>query len=531
MKISKVIIKNYRCLSNSQVTLNEHLNIIVGDNECGKSTFLEAIHLALSGQLNGRPIQAELHPHLFNAEAVRQYVKSFGSMFSKAPPTILIELYFLDDPGIARFRGKNNSLRQDAAGVKLLIEFNEEYQEEYAEYVADPTIIRTIPVEYYVVRWRDFADNDITARSIPIKSSFIDASTIRNNSAASRYVLDLVKDGLSKKEQVDLALSYRLMKDEFLTDERVREINGSLDQKKGIVSQKTLSISLDTSSRASWELSVVPHLDDIPMPLVGKGEQNSVKIKLAMEASAQSHVFLIEEPENHLSFSNLSILISHISTRLSGRQLVLTTHSSFVLNKLGMDSVFLFRSGNARPLKDLPKDTYNYFMKLPGYDTLRLILAKRAILVEGPSDELIVQKAFLMRFGKMPLAMGVDVISVSSLAFKRFIDIAALLSIDVDVVTDNDGDVSRLEKRYKDYFNFPSVEFEYDKDETAKTLEPQLVKSNGLDIVNSIIGKSFQTAEDLLSYMADNKTECALKFFETDHCWTIPTYIKNVVHE
>nr|WP_256466370.1 AAA family ATPase [Bradyrhizobium sp. 182] len=156
------------------------------------------------------------------------------------------------------------------------------------------------------------------------------------------------------------------MKDEFLTDERVREINGSLDQKKGIVSQKTLSISLDTSSRASWELSVVPHLDDIPMPLVGKGEQNSVKIKLAMEASAQSHVFLIEEPENHLSFSNLSILISHISTRLSGRQLVLTTHSSFVLNKLGMDSVFLFRSGNARPLKDLPKDTYNYFMKLPG---------------------------------------------------------------------------------------------------------------------------------------------------------------------
>lgn len=131
----------------------------------------------------------------------------------EAPPTILVELYFVDDPGIARFKGKNNSLRQDSTGVKLSIEFNEEYQEEYAEYVADPAIIKTIPIEYYIVRWRDFADNDITARSIPIKSSFIDASTIRNNSAASRYVLDLVKDGLSKKEQVDLALSYRLMTD------------------------------------------------------------------------------------------------------------------------------------------------------------------------------------------------------------------------------------------------------------------------------------------------------------------------------
>jgi len=29
----------------------------------------------------------------------------------------------------------------------------------------------------------------------------------------------------------------------------------------------------------------MPHLDDIPLTLVGKGEQNAVKVKLAMEAS------------------------------------------------------------------------------------------------------------------------------------------------------------------------------------------------------------------------------------------------------
>ena len=90
-------------------------------------------------------------------------------------------------------------------------------------------------------------------------------------------------------------------------------------------------------------------------------------------------------------------------------------------------------------------------MKLPGYDTLRLILAERAIFVEGPSDELIVQKAFLMKFGKMPLEMGVDVIAVSSLAFKRFLDIALVLNADVDVVTDNDGDLDKLKKKYADY--------------------------------------------------------------------------------
>jgi len=457
VNIAKVIIKNYRCLPATTVVLNEHLNIIVGDNECGKSTFLEAVYLALSGQLNGRHIQGELHPHLFNSDTVSNYISSVNSTTPRPPPSILIELYFADDPTLTRLKGQNNSLKEDVPGVKVSIEFNDDYRLEYAAYIADSTLIKTIPVEYYVVRWRDFADNEVTSRSIPIKPSFIDASTIRNNAAASRYVLDLVKDGLSKKEQVDLALSYRLMKDKFLADERVSAINKSLDKKKGVVSKKSLSISLDTSSRASWEVGVIPHLDDIPMTLVGKGEQNSVKIKLAMEASAESHLFLIEEAENHLSFSNLNVLIKHISDRLNDRQLIITTHSSFVLNKLGVGSVLMFREGSATTLNTLPKDTYDYFMKLPGYDTLRLILSKRAILVEGPSDELIVQKAFLMMFGKMPLEMGIDVISVSSLAFKRFLEIADILKIEVDVVTDNDGDVAKLERKYKDYLSHPSI--------------------------------------------------------------------------
>ena len=61
-------------------------------------------------------------------------------------------------------------------------------------------------------------------------------------------------------------------------------------------------------------------------------------------------------------------------------------------------------------MKDLSQDTRDYFMKLPGYDTLRLIMSKRTILVEGPSDELIVQKAYKAQHGRLPLEDGVDVI-------------------------------------------------------------------------------------------------------------------------
>lgn len=529
MYITKVVIENYRCLKQCTTDLNDKLNILVGNNESGKSTLLEAIYLALSGYLNSRPIQLELHPHLFNLEAVRDFIANLRAGRSAPPPHVLIELYLAEHSSLSFLKGTNNSTRENCPGVKLLIEFDDKYADEYKSYVADPAAIRTIPIEYYAVRWRGFSDSDITARSIPIKPSLIDASTIRNNAAASRYVVDIMKDSLSRKQLVDLALSYRLLKDKFLQDGRIDAINRALEAKKGSISNKILSVSLDTSSRAGWESGVMPQLDEVPMPLVGKGEQNSIKIKLALESSSDAHLVLIEEPENHLSHSNLNSLIEHISTHRGERQIIITTHSSYVLNKLGVESVRLFGRSKSMTLGDLTPQTRDYFLKLPGHDTLRLILAERAILVEGPSDELVVQRAFERRHGAMPLARGVDVITVSSLAFKRFLEIAQLLERRVDVVTDNDGDVSALKIKYAEYSAKPGISIHFDEDTAARTLEPQLLKANGRAKVNTILGKKFTNDDELLKYMAANKTEVALAFFDTAEAWVAPTYIEAAI--
>ena len=69
MHITKVNIENYKCFKGSfSLDLNDCVNIIVGNNEAGKSTILEAIHLALSGLLNGRYLKNELSQYLFNKE-------------------------------------------------------------------------------------------------------------------------------------------------------------------------------------------------------------------------------------------------------------------------------------------------------------------------------------------------------------------------------------------------------------------------------------------------------------------------------
>jgi hypothetical protein len=57
--------------------------------------------------------------------------------------------------------------------------------------------------------------------------------------------------------------------------------------------------------------------------------------------------------------------------------------------------------------------------------------------VEGPSDELIVQHAYLDAHGKLRTRDGIDV-SVR-LSFKRFLELAVPLQRRTAVITDNDG--------------------------------------------------------------------------------------------
>lgn len=273
-------------------------------------------------------------------------------------------------------------------------------------------------------------------------------------------------------------------------------------------------------------------MDDLPFDCAGKGEQCRVQMRLAIAGIEQSRVLLVEEPENHLSHSNLNMLIEDIQQHCADRQVIITTHSAFVLNKLGIDNLCLIsHDGKTAALTELPSDTKDYFMKLPGYDTLRLILSRRCILVEGPSDELIVQRAYKDKHGKLPLEDGVDVISVGALAFKRFLAIAESLTLDVRVVTDNDGSVTTLKRKYAHYLDetIPNVQICFDPDEAYPTLEPQLVKSNSLDTLNAILGKNFTDNASLLQYMKNNKTDCALKLFETTQPWSTPAYIANAI--
>lgn len=536
MHIKKIIIEGFKTFRKFDLDLNEHLNIVVGDNETGKTTLLEAINLVLSCQLDGRNIQYELNPYIFNSDIIKDYFNALKNGKHTPPPHILIEAYLDDDQSseLAKLKGTNNSAGEDCPGLYLKVELNEDFTEDFKKYSSAPDNPDILPTEYYTIVWRSFADNSVATRHLPFRAKIIDTSLVRGHLGPNKYLSKIINDVLEEDQRLWLSMAYRKLKHSFMNENGIKDINKYLAEKKGDVTTKNLTVSMDMSARSTWDSSITAHLDDIPFNSVGKGEQCRVQMKLAIEAAGDSNVLLIEEPENHLSHSNMYRLIEEITQKGADRQIVLTTHSNFVLNKLGIDNLKLLSpSGDTMTLSDLSSDngTKDYFMKLPGYDTLRLILAAKTILVEGPSDELIVQKAYKKERGKLPLEEGVDVISVGT-SFLRFLEIGKLLKLDIRVVTDNDGDVKALKRKYQDYLDgkVDNIKIYYDDDEGCVTLEPQLLKANSLKVLNRILDKTFGNNDDLLDYMRNNKTDSALKVFNSDKDITFPDYICNAIN-
>lgn len=533
MKIDKIYIQNFKGIESFNFDLNSDLNILVGNNETGKSTILEAIYLCLTGIYRGRKIQNELSPYIFNKKVYDSYLISIHEGNSPDIPVLIIELYLHPEDDVSRLQGTNNTRGENVPGVKVEIEFDSEFTEEYQNYIVNPENVKTIPSEYFKVNWFSFANHPLTRRSIPVNATLIDTTTIRLQYGTDYYLNKIISDQLSPKERTELSIEYRKLKESFAEQPSIQTINNKLAESRGDISDKEMKVSLDISTKTSWEANLTPYLDDIPFEFTGKGDQSISKMLLALERQTEfSDIILIEEPENHLSFSNMSKLINKIKEKCEGKQIILTTHSTYVANKLGLENLVLLGARHKiTKLNSLSEDTQGYFKKLPGYDTLRFILSDKVILVEGPSDELFVQKAYQKQNdNKLPIEAGIDVISVRGLSFKRFLQIAQIVKNEVVVVTDNDGNFEeKVQNKYQEFVEVENITICSDNNNDYPTLEPQIANVNSLAALNTILERTDESIDELLDFMKKNKTECALKFFETNEPFNIPEYISNAI--
>ena len=477
MHVKSIRLINFKKFKDDHLEFNDDVNIFVGDNNAGKSTILEALEIALNYNYRGRPFNTEFTPDLFNKSAVQQFLDSDRS--SAHLPRLVIEA-FID--GVPDYRGANNSLQIDAQGVIVQACFDTSLQDVYADYLKTNPSITSIPIEFYKLEWLDFGWNQIKAVAKKFRALYIDPTRIHPTMGKNQYISTILNTALEKEELVKLTLNYRENQQVFNQSGEVKAVNDGLDAEH-LITDKKLSIAASTLPAGSIQTGLQLEVDDVPFQFIGKGEQSNVQFKLAIQNKSKDiDLVMMEEPENHLSYSNLNKLVHYIENQRGTKQLFLTTHSSYVLNKLSINKICLVQSAYQRLHKLDPK-VVKTLKRLPGYDTLRVALSGKVILVEGPSDELVLKKIYYRKHDRLPEQDGIDIIVVRGVGFDTFIAVGKEIGTRINVLRDNDGAYQdNVVKARQEYAAFPNIKLISSDNDLAFSLEPAMIYANAADL-------------------------------------------------
>jgi putative ATP-dependent endonuclease of OLD family len=475
--VKSIKLINFKKFRDELLEFNDDVNIFVGDNNAGKSTILEALEIVLNYNHRGRPFNGEFSPDLFNQDAVNLFLASDKT--SKYLPVLTIEAYI---EGVPEYRGTNNSLKADAQGVVVQACFDVLLEDVYEKYLLTNPSITSIPIEFYKLEWLDFGWNPIRPIAKKFKALYIDPTRIHPTIGKNQYISSILNTALEKEELVKLTLNYRENLQVFNNSGEVMTVNANLDTAH-LITDRRLTIAASTLPAGAIQTGLQLKVDDVPFHFIGKGEQSNVQIKLAIQNKSHDiDLVMMEEPENHLSHTNLNKLVHYVENQRADKQLFLTTHSSYVLNKLSIDKICLVQSGYKR-LHTLDAQVVKTLKRLPGYDTLRVALSSKVILVEGPSDELVLKKIYQRKHNRLPEQDGIDIIVVRGVGFKTFIEVGKQIGTKIHVLRDNDGDYQgNVVQGRLEYAKFPNVKLFSSINENEFSLEPAMIYANAIDI-------------------------------------------------
>lgn len=529
--ITKVHIKGYRKFKDFVFDPNPEMNILVGGNEAGKSTLLEAIAMALTGKYEGFNAAESLNPYWFNTDLVGEFFDAISHRGSRLSdyPELRIDLYVdAPDGEPQKMRGINNMLKEDSVGLSIHAYPDPDYKEELEQYFTADDCPHVLPIEYYRLDWRDFAGQLVYRRPKDFGVAVIDTRTIRSDRGMDYYTRQLVEERLDPKTRNRVSVEHRKMRASLGTS-LMSTLNEALHMESSSISSLKLGIQVDQSRSTSWANTLVPEIDRIPFTQAGKGTQAIVKTILAMgRTSTCSNYLLIEEPENHLSHTRLRELLAYIEKERADRQVFVTTHSSYVLNRLGLERLVLLHDGEPHGFNGLSSKTSEYFKRLSGFDTLRLVLADKIVLVEGPSDEIVFNRFFEDHYGCGPLDCGVDVMSIGGVSFRRGFELASLLKRPLFALRDNDAkDPNHWKGQLKRFIEAGKRDIFIGEPNLGRTLEYQICSFNDETLLREVL--ELEPDQQPLEWMLNNKTDAALKIANSQQNLVPPKYIKDAI--
>ena len=554
MRISRVKIQNFRNIKTADVQLGDIVTLI-GENNSGKSNFLYALTLPFLSDDNN--IRKNLSWADINSEVKDEYYQFILDKkdnilnrtlsledFTAKLPVVSVEVDLVPDEK-ELYCVKDISYSVDVDGnilYGLRYEYKTSHPEEILSQVrsileseqVDPKSIGNIRMNLLPTRMYGYSI------VVPEKGTKVAYDTLRQFKymalSADRDSFSNTDERIGSKSLVRL-LQMRLSDTDLLTVEK--EYSRFFDALKNLSGMEQV-INWQDSSKIPNAKEFFDNIDILPnMPpmtsilssvrlgysgenlsLQGLGQRNLILLLVLLNSLHDEadeiafRILTVEEPEAHLCINNIRLVASFIKAFTDNNktmQLFYSTHSTELINKVDPKNIIVMSGGKALSLiTGLEDKERDYLSKNPNTDIFKLFFARRCILVEGLTEELLI-KAYLQ---SKPELNDIEIISFHK-GFTKFLDIWCAL---------NDGTTNRL-GIIRDFDNEPKAKAEHDKYnahpricvQTTKeyTLEPEIVKAgNNYGLLVQQYGAEYGwetlSADDLANDWRNSKSKVML---------------------
>lgn len=437
MKLTKVIINNFRSFGESQIIELNNQTVLIGNNSSGKTTVLQALSKLFSDKQNDRIIKkSDFHlpkgsrpgentRNLFietifefdeldgtpYSQAIPSFFEHFTVSKDGAKPFLRIRLessweddgtvegsidtqfyYISSDEDTIRDEDKHRAPRKDLDKIRVLYVPASRTPEKELGNASGSMLSRLVNS----INWTEDEINEITDKIDELNNTFLSengALTQINNEIQKSWELYHEDNRFSQAELIinssEMAAALRKIALKF----------------SPTTTEEAFTVSdLGDGLRSIFYFSLVDSILDIELEITKDREENPDNPRFKLIPPVLT-ILAIEEPENHIAPHHIGKLIKRFKQlgNNDNSQVILTSHSPAIVKRIDPEDLKYLRiENNDRVLQTIVSDiqlppaideSYKYIKgAIQAYP--ELYFAKLVVLGEGDSEELLLPKFF-----------------------------------------------------------------------------------------------------------------------------------------